>query len=207
MKTKISIAAVLALALVPGIGSATMILDTGTPTGTGPVPRLDATDWYAAEFSVAAGQTITQLSAYLTQGLGAVGNTFTWDLYSATGAFIGASKSTRESPSFTATGTFSGNGWNSTSVNWTPSTPGLYWIALQVSGKSQTPGLNLPPESSTGTGTAPAHAFAYAGTNAQYVLQTNNPIGLQVNAVPLPAAVWLFGSGLLGLASMRRRRL
>lgn len=207
MKMKATLGGLLALALIPGIGSATMILDTGTPAGTGLPVRLDATDWYAAKFSVAAGQTITQLSAYLTQGLGAVGNTFTWDIYSDSGAFLNATSSTREKPSFTATGTFGGNGWNTTDVNWTPSAPGLYWVALQVGSKTQTPGLNLPLESSTATGTSPAQAFAYLGTTGRYAVETNAPIGLQVNAVPLPAAVWLLGSGLLGLASMRRRRV
>jgi len=30
--------------------------------------------------------------------------------------------------------------------------------------------------------------------------------GQPINAVPLPAAVWLFGSGLLGLVGLARRR-
>ena len=31
-------------------------------------------------------------------------------------------------------------------------------------------------------------------------------VGLTITAVPVPAAVWLFGSGLLGLAGFARRR-
>ena len=33
-----------------------------------------------------------------------------------------------------------------------------------------------------------------------------NPASITVNEVPLPAAVWLFGTGLLGLAGVARRR-
>lgn len=33
-----------------------------------------------------------------------------------------------------------------------------------------------------------------------------NTIGLEINAVPVPAAVWLFASGLLGMVGMARRR-
>jgi len=33
------------------------------------------------------------------------------------------------------------------------------------------------------------------------------PVSLDINAVPVPAAVWLFGSGLLGLVGVARRKL
>ena len=203
MNIKLTIAAALALAaLEPGMASANMILDTGTPSGTRSV-LLNSSNWYAAEFSVTAGETISQLSAYLTSGVGQVGNTYTWDIYSTAGTFLGPN---RETPSFSTTGTFSGNGWNATDVSWTATTAGNYWVALQVTGASQTPGLDLPTEASATGGTAPALAFAFAGTNGRYALETNNPVGLQVNAVPLPAAAWLLGSGLLGLGFLMRRR-
>jgi hypothetical protein len=202
MNIKVAVAAALVLAaLEPGVGHASLILDTGTPSGVSVL--LNTSNWYAAEFSVTAGETITQLSAFLNQGVGGVGSTFTWDIYSAAGTFIGAN---RESPSFTTTGTFTGNGWNTTSVNWTPTTPGLYWVALQVSSTAQTRGLNLPTEASTSSGTAPATGFAFAGSTGRYAPETNAPIGLQVNAVPLPGAALLFGSGLLGVGSFVRRR-
>lgn len=206
MKIKLSLGAALAIAAMqPQIGSAqSFVLDTGTPPSSGdPSVSLDASDWYAAEFTLGAGQTITNLSAYLNEGAGQPGNTFTWDLYSASGVFLGAN---RESPTATATGTFNANGWNSTSVDWNNVGAGTYWIALQVSSSSQTPGLDLVTEASTATGTVPALAFAYAGTTGRYATQTNDPFGVELTAVPLPAAVWLLGSGLAGLGFAARRR-
>jgi hypothetical protein len=205
MKSKLILAGALTLAALPGIASAAFVLDTGTPTGTTSVV-LNSSGWYAAEFSVTAGETINSLSAYLTQGEGTAGNSYTWDIYSTSGTFTGAN---REAPLFSTTGYFTANGWNTTSVNWTPTTSGLYWVALQVSSSTQTPGLDLPTESSTSTGTVPATAFASAtgsSTNQRYQLETANPVGLEVNAVPLPAAAWLLGSGLIGFGARIRRR-
>lgn len=206
MKTKLLFAAALALAaLEPGIASASYLLDTGTPTTGAASVILNASDWYAAEFTVTAGETITQLSAYMGTDLQTSGS-FTWNLYSASGTFLGAN---RESPTDTVAGAFAasgatgGTGWNSVAVDWTPAA-GLYWIALQVSSPSQTTGIDLPE--STNSGTAPAGQFAFAGTNARFATAGAPAIGLQVSAVPLPAAVWLFGSGLLGLGSVIRRR-
>jgi hypothetical protein len=199
--------------MAPGLGTASasaFILDTGTPptpsSGT-PLPVLNAVDWYAAEFHATAGETITQLSAYLSQGAGQPGNTFTWDIYSASGAFLVRS-SQREAPAFTATGNFSANGWNSVGVDWTVPTTGNYWVAMQVSGATQTPGLDLPPESSISSGTVPALAFAFAGTSHQFAVETTTGVGIQVTATPLPAALPLFAGGLgaLGLFGWRRKR-
>jgi hypothetical protein len=211
MRLNLTLAAALAAAaLAPGMASAdSLILDPGTPlTGTGaPSPDiLNTAGWYAEEFTVTAGETITQLSAYLTQGVGGGNNTFTWDLYSASGTFLGATTSTRTPAVDTATGTYTADGWNSVAVNWSP-TPGQYWVALQVGSTSMTHGLDLPVEAVPSTGTLPATAFAFAaGTTGKYQLDANAPVGMQVSAVPLPAAVWLLGSGLLGLGSLARRK-
>jgi hypothetical protein len=202
MKIQKTIALALSLAaLGPAVASASTLLDTGTPTGSSSV-LLNTSDWYAAEFSATAGETVTELEAYLTQGVGAVGDTFTWDIYSASGTFLGAN---REGNIFTTTGTFAGNGWNSTSIDWTPTTSGLYWVALQVSSTTQTRGLDLPTETSTTTGTVPATEFAFAGTNGRYA-ETSTGVGLEVSTVPVPAAIWLLGSGLMGLGVLGRRR-
>jgi hypothetical protein len=201
-------AAIAALALLPALASADVILDTGTPTGTGAPQVLSTSQWLAGEFAVSAGDIgqAYALSAYLTQGAGQIGDTFTFDVYAAGSGFT-ARANTREAPVFTATGTFTGDGWNFSSTNWTPTTAGSYWLALQVSSTTQTKGLDAPVEASAGTGTVPALGFAYAPVSGQYTTSGALPIGLEVSAVPLPASFWLLASGLLaGLGFAARRR-
>jgi hypothetical protein len=206
MKT-LAIAGAAAALLSPGLASASFILDTGTPTGTGGPEVLSASQWLAGEFAVTTAETdqAYALSAYLTEGAGQPGDTFTFDVYAAGSGFT-ARAAQREAPVFTATGTFTANGWNFSNTDWTPTAAGSYWLALQVSSTTDTHGLDAPVEASASTGTVPALGFAFAPSSGQYTTSGASPIGLEVTAVPLPAALWLFGSGLLSLGTMARRR-
>ena len=54
----------------------------------------------------------------------------------------------------------------------------------------------------------PADAATVKGfTNATWKLNTDGTLVYQVAAVPVPAAAWLFASGILGLVGVARRRL
>ena len=65
------------------------------------------------------------------------------------------------------------------------------------------PSGTLPLSNDT-VGGSPMRTAPFAGFNANFDLtQVTN---LSVTAVPVPAAVWLFGSGLLGLVGVARRR-
>jgi hypothetical protein len=208
-----SAGALAAALLSPGMASAGFVLDTGTPAGSS-TDSFNSTTWYAEEFSVAAGESVSNLAAYLTQGPGEPGATFTFAIYANSGAggnFIGSTASNRGADEvYSTSGTLSSSGWSSAAANWTPSVGGDYWLAIQQTSTGTAYSLDAQTEASTTTGTAPALAYAIYSTSAgsKYQLSGGDPIGLEVTAapVPLPGALWLLGSGVAGLAGIARRR-
>ena len=54
-------------------------------------------------------------------------------------------------------------------------------------------------------GSPDSYQINFEGENAGLVV-VGSTLGVDLQPVPVPAAVWLFGSGLLGLAAMARRR-
>jgi hypothetical protein len=211
MKIQLSVAALVAAAvLAPGLATADMILDTGTPGDVS--DTLSTSQWYAVEFqATAADPMVTQLAAYLSAGGSGAGTQYTWDIYSAApgSAFLNVSGANREAPLFTTSATFSGTtGWSTVDVSaldWTL-TPGQdYWVALQETTSKAT--LDVVTGDTTMTGTVPALDFAFgSGTNPEFKTGGAPGIGVQISAVPLPGAAWLLGGGLLGLGSLVRRR-
>jgi hypothetical protein len=195
-----------AAAAVPLLGAATsadayLLLDTGTPPSTGTTHLvLEGSDAYAAEFSVTAGSDVTQLGAFLEPGVSDSG-TVLFQIYSNS-SFIGvrnASPITSASVTISASSPLTSSGaWITTDdFSWVPATGGSYWVAVSL---STTGSLDLPEETS-----ANGNSFAYRSTNT-FVASNGTPVGLEVSAVPLPAAAWLLLSGLGGFGVFARRR-
>ena len=161
---------------------------------------LDTNDFYATEFSLGTGQVITGIQAYINGGSsGAVGDQFTFHLYSADG-----SKGLPGTDLYSVDATYLVDGWNGLSnLNINGLTAGNYWLALEVGSSSSTAGLLLPIFSTAGTKPALAYAFS---TGSGYTAMTDENIGLQVTAVPEPAVFWLFGSSLLSFIFCVRRK-
>lgn len=74
--------------------------------------------------------------------------------------------------------------------------PGVYTLTLQAATLHQASGLQQCGPHSGCYDSSLKHNFDYA----------SNDMLVTLNAIPIPAAVWLFGSGLLGLVGMAKRK-
>jgi hypothetical protein len=78
-----------------------------------------------------------------------------------------------------------------------------YWLVASALDPRDTLGWNI-----SSTETAPTYVTKFA-SSADWVIGSSSSKGafrVQVSTVPIPAAVWLFGSGLVGLIAVARRR-
>jgi hypothetical protein len=198
IKNSSKIARLLGLAatlLLPGFAHAQILLDTGappSPAGTNYI--VSAASSIAAEFSATAGETVTQLSAYLAPNAG--GSAFTFDIYSGL-----RTTGNRVQPVYIDNGTFTSTGWTSSTANWIVPATGNYWIALQATTGNS---FDAPAETSTSTGTVPALAFASSSTSSYYYTLSSSPIGLQVTATPEPTS-WVLALVCAGMFYGLRR--
>ncbi len=154
------------------------------------------------------------------QGGGAVdGGGANWGVYNANGNFT-MGNNNGEVSTATFTGNAVGDGHNGdtqdNSVTWTGSLgPGTY--SLVIGGANTTDLQSLfnavqagTPIGCTGVSTS-CNGTAYGTDYTNLRLARNMFIEMNVNGnvspVPVPAAVYLFGSGLIGLAGMARRKM
>jgi len=83
------------------------------------------------------------------------------------------------------------------------------WNTTTIGGAACTLGCNpsgtLPLIADT-VGGSPMVAGPFKGFNANFDITSLHVSSIVTSAVPVPAAVWLFGSGLMGLVGVARRR-
>ncbi len=95
-------------------------------------------------------------------------------------------------------------GWNATGLNSDGKDADVLWNLNQTTGASLGEAMNLWAFAMNGTGTTKGNKYLGATMTLSLAgLKIQNPISSEV---PLPAAAWLFGSGLLGLAGVGRRK-
>jgi hypothetical protein len=194
--------AIVAVLTVPTAATADILLDTGTPTGTGGPLLLYSAQSLAAEFSVSAGQTnLGTLSAYLTEGTAQPGDTFTFDIYQT----LPTTSNRTPQPLFSTSATWEQNGWTTATVDWTLPTTGDYWLVLKNSSSGRGAyQFDAPLLSSTSAGPMPALAFETAPSDGYFSPSTDG-VGVEVNSVPEPSSAILALSGAAFMALWRRR--
>jgi hypothetical protein len=195
--------AIVAVLWVPTAATASTLVDTGTPTGTGGSLLLYGAQSLAAQFAVSAGETsLGTLSAYLTQGTAEPGNTFTFDIYQT----LPTSSNRTPQPLFSTVATWKQNGWTTVTVDWTLPSTGDYWLVLTnpSSGRGAYQ-FDAPVLSSTSAGPVPALAFETAGASGFFSPSTIG-FGVEVDSVPEPSSAVLALIGAVLMAPSRRQR-
>jgi hypothetical protein len=187
------------------------VIDTSVPTGNlAGSNTVDASNWIAERFTLAAPALIEHVSAYVLSGDAGndLGKTFTLAVYANSASNLPALNwfDGQQGQLFHTTLTYNGDGWNgSTGLNWQLAA-GSYWFALEADG-------NGPSSLQAPTGALPvANAVAgYSGSITGYSQQgysSADSFGLQAgaaSAVPEPATVLITLAGLLVTVGLTRR--
>lgn len=181
------------------------LIDTGAGGDSFSGTAVNQSHWIAGQFTITSAYTITRVEGWF--GATDVG-TLSATIYSD--AITGTPGTELYTTQFNLDNPVAGNAWDGAdNLSWILD-PGTYWLAFEAR------------TGDTGSGYMPDNLFSQNGAPnplAGYAFYFNNAepgwerqiaslaYGMRIDAVPVPvpAALWLFGSGLLGLAGISAR--
>jgi hypothetical protein len=190
---------------------ASLIVDTGEGSSVSGGTDLYSDQWLAGQFSISDSYTISSMEGWFGTRAGTTG-TVTAALYSDSG-FLSGNENELFSQQFLLDAPSSmpkNNTWDGVyDVNWSLG-PGTYWLAFEVR-SGDTANAFMPSGTSGAPNPLSNYAFYYQGMPSWSALSSDYAFGIRIDAspvspIPIPAAFWLFGSGLLGLVAIARRR-
>jgi hypothetical protein len=182
------------------------LIDTGAGGSSYSGTAVSQSQWIAGQFTITGAYTISTVEGWFgVTGVGTLSATIYND------AITGTPGTELYTTQFNLDNPVAGNAWDGAyDLSWTLD-PGTYWLAFEARAGD------------TGSGYMPDNLFSQNGAPnplAGYAFHSNDPApgwenqdsslayGMRIDAVaaPLPAALWLFGSGLLGLAGISKRK-
>src|SRR3984957_15733704 len=212
MKLRIALLSLLALclAVVPAVAQ-TDLYDNGPINGTVLGWTINFGFAVSDQFRLASAQEVNaiQFGAWLFPG-----DTLTSAEVSITSSEFGGTSFFDQSVNFTASGCFSNGSFNVCAETGSFSgvflNAGSYWLnlsnAVSAAGNpvywDQNSGPSLASESSVGT--IPSESFTILGGGETTTVTTTSTTG---TTTPESSSIMLFGSGILGLAGLLRRKL
>jgi hypothetical protein len=194
------------------VANAALVVDTGAPTNSWPTSFVGGwgqddmlSQWLAGQFTLTQGYDIYEMQGYL--GVNVAGNVLV-TIYSDTQGHPGTSIFSKtfmsESDQF--------YGWQGTFGYAGRLDAGTYWIAFEVpvgspfQGGMGSSGLSSPVMAAEALN---VNMGGEAGWSGWWVVPEDSGLGVYAriygNPVPVPGAVWLLGTGLAGLAALRKK--
>jgi len=201
MKSRLLSAVCAFVAFISVSANAATIVDTGPGAdsnyralaGASVLPPFG--QFLAAEFSIGSSTTVTDIEGWMSFNPSGADGTIA--IYLDGGDVPGAEL---YATTFFGTGSSDSSWVGASGLSWDLAA-GTYWVAFEVR-DGQTLETSMPSPSSN---PLLNEAFTSRDTG-DWNGDDGLDLGIRISAVPIPAAAWLFGSGLLGLIGVARKR-
>lgn len=208
---RISFLAVVCLVGITSPAHSAVIVDTGPgPSGLpGNLWAFNGGDKFAGQFVLSENTSITAIQGWMGTFVNSSGLDFDVHVYSDTNGLPGPSlfsgSTSAAAPTNVPAGEQVGFDWNGLSnLNWNLAA-GTYWVTFEGTNPLQSALIPGPS-----TNPLAHYAWNSAVTNNTWTTADYLKLGIRIDGipspVPVPSAIWLFGSGLLGLMRWARRQ-